>query len=314
MSLPLVHHPGYTIELPPEHPFPMAKFRVLRRQLDVAAIRRVAQWLEPEPVTAATLSLVHEPAYINALFQGDLDAAAQRRSGFRWSPELVQRVRLETGGTLLTVEAALASGLAVNTAGGTHHAHPDFASGYCLINDIAVAAADAVRHGRAHRVLIIDLDVHQGDGTARMFADTPEVFTFSVHAARNFPARKATSDRDVGLPNDTDDDGYMTVLRQELPELLSQVQPDLVIYDAGVDVHKDDRLGHLALTDYGLRERDAYVIQEVRQGDIPLAAVIGGGYDRDLEALAARHAFLHHAAAEFLYCEEPLGSGSGRRR
>lgn len=300
MRLPLVHHPGYTIELPPEHPFPMAKFRVLRRQLEAPAIRQVAQWLEPEPVSAATVNRVHDQAYIDAFFNGGMDAVAQRRSGFRWSPELVERVRLETGGTLLTVATALTSGLAVNTAGGTHHAHADFASGYCLVNDIAVAAADVVERGRAQRVLIVDLDVHQGDGTARMFADKPEIFTFSMHAARNFPARKATSDRDVGLHNGTDDDGYMAVLYRELPDLLSHVQPDLVIYDAGVDVHKDDRLGHLALTDDGLRQRDAYVIQQVRGAGIPLAAVIGGGYDRDLDALAARHAYLHHAAADFV--------------
>lgn len=300
MSLTVIHHPGYTIEMPAHHPFPMAKFRVLRELLGQASLALPIDWQQPDPVSLEALSRVHEREYIKALLNGQLERAAQRRSGFVWSASLIERVRVETGGTLLTVEAALASGLACNSAGGTHHAHADAASGYCLINDLAVAAAHALAKGWATRVLIVDLDVHQGDGTARLFAREPGVFTFSLHAARNFPARKAKSDLDVALENGVTDVAYMHALSSYLPGLLAAYQPDLVLYDAGVDVHRDDRLGYLNLTDSGLYQRDGYVLSACRAREIPVAAVIGGGYDRDIAALAARHAQLHRAAADVL--------------
>ncbi|MDN3517278.1 histone deacetylase [Aquisalimonas lutea] len=296
MGLPFIHHPGYTIELPAAHPFPMRKFTALREQLCPLAAGAAIDWLQPEPVDRDALRRVHTRDYIEAFFGGRVDRIAQRRSGFQWSEELVSRVRLETAGTLLTVEAALAEGLALNTAGGTHHAHADTASGYCLINDIAVAAAHALARGWVRRVLVVDLDVHQGDGTAALFQDVPEVFTFSMHAGTNFPARKQHGDLDVALPKGMADDTYLDALAARLPELLEQFRPDVVIYDAGVDVHERDRLGHLALTDAGIRQRDEYVIRACRSAGVPVAAVIGGGYDRDIEALAARHALLHQAA------------------
>jgi len=274
----------------------MDKFRVLRELLALEAVGVAAQWLTPDPVPERILRLVHDADYLRAFLAGTLDAAAQKRSGFVWSAELVHRTRLEVGGTVLTVEAALQHGLACNTAGGTHHAHADAASGYCLLNDLAVAAAHARAMGWARRILIVDLDVHQGDGTARIFRDEPQVFTFSMHGASNFPARKQSSDLDIPLPRGTDDHAYLACLRREMPRLLAQFRPELVLYDAGVDVHRDDRLGHLALTDAGLAARDAYVLGTCRDAGLPVAAVIGGGYDRDLEALADRHAQLHRAA------------------
>ncbi|MFO7908488.1 MAG: histone deacetylase [Halomonas sp.] len=300
MPLTVIHHPGYTIELPDNHPFPMLKFRVLREQLAKAQLAMPIGWETPQPVSLQALHRVHSEEYISALINGQLDPAAQRRSGFGWSPDLVERVRLETGGTLLTVEAALATGLACNSAGGTHHAHADAASGYCLINDLAVAAADALARGWVSRVLIVDLDVHQGDGTARLFTHEMGVFTFSVHAGRNFPARKARSDLDIALANGLEDADYLSALQARLPGLLAAYQPDLVLYDAGVDVHRDDRLGYLSLSDAGLYQRDFYVLAACRERNIPVAAVIGGGYDRDIAALAARHAQLHRAAADVL--------------
>ena len=296
MRLPIIHHPGYSIDLPDGHPFPMGKFRALRRQLHWLDASGGAEWIEPEEVTEAALLRVHTAEYVDAFLGGGLDAAAQRRSGFKWSEALVSRVRLETGGTLRTVEAALATGLALNTAGGTHHAHADAASGYCLINDIAVAAAHALAMGWVGRILVIDLDVHQGDGTAGLFARRPEVFTFSVHAQSNVPARKLTSDLDVGLSRGVGDTEYLDALGHRLPGLLTSFGPQLVIYDAGVDVHARDRLGHLSLSDAAIRARDSYVIRTCREAKIPVAAVIGGGYDRDIEALAARHAILHETA------------------
>ncbi len=297
MPLPLIHHPGYTIDLPPRHPFPMAKFRVLHEVLATEPSGTQAEWITPAPATGTQLARVHHRDYLRAFLGGTLSAAAQRRSGFRWSEALVERTLLEVGGTLATVEAALATGLACNTAGGTHHAHADAASGYCLINDLAVAAAEALDRGWVERILIVDLDVHQGDGTARLFRDHHQVFTFSMHGAANFPARKQHSDLDIGLPRGTGDAGYLAHLEASLPQLLAQFAPDLVLYDAGVDVHADDRLGHLALSDAGLLTRDHYVLASCREADIPVAAVIGGGYDRDLEALAGRHAQLHRAAS-----------------
>ncbi|WP_290648555.1 histone deacetylase [Aquisalimonas sp.] len=299
MKLPVVHHPGYTIALPEAHPFPMAKFRVLREHLDTSPMHASAQWLRPEPVSLAAVRRVHTAEYLDALLDGSLDRAAQRRSGFKWSEDLVLRVRLETGGTLMTVEAALDAGLACNTAGGTHHAHAGAASGYCLINDIAVATAHARAEGWAQRVLVVDLDVHQGDGTAGLFDREPDVFTFSMHAASNFPAHKGRSDLDIALRKGVSDEEYLQALASTLPGLLQTFRPDLVIYDAGVDVHRHDRLGHLALTDEGISRRDRYVFGCCREAGIPVAAVIGGGYDRDLDALASRHARLHQAAVEY---------------
>ena len=300
MPLPLIHHPGYTIALPPRHPFPMAKFRVLRDILAAEETGRGAEWITPQPANEASLARIHTPEYLRAFLGGSMSGAAQRRSGFRWSEALVERTLLEVGGTLTTVEAALDTGLACNTAGGTHHAHADAASGYCLINDLAVAAAHALAHGWVDRILIVDLDVHQGDGTARLFRHDQRVFTFSMHGAANFPARKQHSDLDIALPRGTDDAAYLHQLTASLPPVLVQFAPDLVLYDAGVDVHADDRLGHLALTDNGLFARDHYVLTTCREAQIPVAAVIGGGYDRDLEALAQRHARLHRAASQLV--------------
>ena len=296
MTLAAVHHPDYTFDLPARHPFPMAKFRILRHQL-IEFDDRI-QWHQPEMADRSALESAHTPAYLEALLTGGLDHAAQRRSGFPWSEALVRRVRLETGGTLLAARLALTEGLALNAAGGTHHAHADYASGYCLLNDLAVTTKTLLAEQRVRRVLIIDLDVHQGDGTARLLADEPNAVTLSVHAARNFPARKALGDEDIDLESGLTDTAYLEVLTDRIPPAIDRVQPDLVIYDAGVDVHTADRLGHLDLTDEGLYRRDRYVIDTVRSRGIPLAGVIGGGYDRDLEALCRRHRQLFVAALD----------------
>lgn len=289
-----VHHPGYTIPLPAGHPFPMEKFRVLREQL--AALP--ARWHRPGPARWTDLARVHTRPYLAAFRDGGVGGRAQRRTGFPWSPALVERTLLETGGTVLTAALALEHGLACNTAGGTHHAFADHGSGYCLINDLAVAARWALAEGGVRRLLVVDLDVHQGDGTAVLLADEPRAVTFSMHCADNFPARKQASDRDRALPRGTGDAAYLAALAEELPALLARHRPELVLYDAGADVHAGDRLGHLALSDAGLAARDGYVLRTCRAHGAATAAVIGGGYDRDLAALAARHAQLHRAAAD----------------
>lgn len=274
----------------------MAKFTLLRRLLDRQGGCR---FHEPAPATRSQLESSHDPAYLTALASGRLDRKAQRRSGFACTPALFARCALETGGTCRAVELALEHGLACNAAGGTHHAHFDFASGYCLLNDLVVA----VHHARTlgvRRILILDCDVHQGDGTARLLREDTEVLTVSVHCAENFPSRKAASDCDIALPRGSGDAAYLQAIDDHFPHLLDTTQPELVLYDAGVDVHRDDRLGHLALSDHGLLARDAAVIQMVRDRGIPLVGVIGGGYDRDIDALVARHALLFEAARAYL--------------
>ncbi|WP_348674873.1 histone deacetylase [uncultured Abyssibacter sp.] len=297
--LPIVFHPVYSkVVLPDRHPFPMSKFGMLREELLAQGIAVADQFSEPEPADVELLSLAHDRDYLRRLIHGDLSAAEVRRQGFPWSPALVARSMAAVGGTCHTLELALSAGLAAHCAGGTHHAHRDFGSGYCVLNDLAVAAAWALASGRVGRVLIIDCDVHQGDGTARIFEREPRVFTLSFHAATNFPVRKAVSDRDVALARDTGDAGYLAALAEHIPEVMDRFRPDCVLYDAGADVHVADRLGHLALTDDGMRARDRYVIEQCLRRDVPVACVIGGGYDRDVPALVRRHVFVHEQASK----------------
>ncbi|REC93637.1 histone deacetylase family protein [Kushneria indalinina] len=302
MRLPLIHHPGYTFEWPERHPFPMAKFRALRQQLSALGFDDdpLIDWVTPTPPASTALLRAHTEAWLQTFYLGDSDPKARKRSGFDWSPQLAERTLLEVGGTLSTLRAALETGLACNTAGGTHHAYPDAASGYCLLNDLAVAAHEAMAVYGVTNILIIDCDVHQGDGTAFAFQNDPRVFTCSIHGADNFPFTKRQSDRDIALPRGTDDAAYQAVLEREIPALLDRLQPELVFFDAGADVHAGDRLGHFELSLDGIYRRDLFVLHQCRARSIPVAAVIGGGYDRNLAALAERHAQLFLAARELL--------------
>ncbi|MEM9347190.1 MAG: histone deacetylase [Planctomycetota bacterium] len=298
--LPLVYSPAYVTPLPDGHRFPMPKFGILRDLLIEHGIAKPEQFHCPPIGSFELISSVHDPAYVQSFFDGSIDRDAVRRIGLPWSDGLVTRTRTAVAGTLLTCNLALEHGLACNTAGGTHHAHRTFGSGFCIFNDIAVAARTLTDRGSVDHVMIIDLDVHHGDGTATIFANDPRVFTFSMHCEKNFPARKPPSDLDVALEKGVGDQQYLDMLEQHLPPLLEQVEPDLVIYDAGVDVHRDDRLGHLELTDEGLYQRDRYVIEQCRSHGIPTACVIGGGYDQDHNRLAWRHATVHRAATDIL--------------
>ncbi|MEQ9461212.1 MAG: histone deacetylase [Phycisphaeraceae bacterium] len=294
--LPLIHSEHYDAPVPSGHRFPMPKFLILRETLDSLGISQHAQYHRPEAASLKHLLLVHTPDYLDAFINGTLTDDHLRRIGLPWSPHLVRRTITAVGGTILTVQQALTHGLACNTAGGTHHAFPDHGSGFCILNDLAVAARTALTEGWAARVLIIDLDVHQGDGTAFALADEPHAVTFSMHCRSNFPLRKQASDLDLPLDDHLDDAAYLDLLEQTLPDLLERTQPDLVLYDAGVDVHADDRLGRLNLTDHGILTRDKFVLNSCLNLDIPIAAVIGGGYDHDHHKLAERHSLLHQAA------------------
>ncbi len=300
MPLPVVYHPAYSADLPPEHPFPMAKFRRLHEHLLGSGAVAPHQVHTPEPVSRAILAGAHGAAYVDAVLGGRLDPRAVRRIGFPITDGVVARSRSAVAGTLLAARLALEHGIACNTAGGSHHAHSDHGAGYCVFNDVVVAGRALLAEGAIRRVLVIDLDVHQGDGTAAMCAGDPRLFTFSMHCERNFPAAKAVSDRDVALPAGLDDAGYLEILDRELRALLPRVDPDLVFYNAGVDPHAEDRLGRLALTDAGLAARERTVLGACRARGVPVAGVLGGGYTRDLDALVARHALLFHAAQAML--------------
>jgi acetoin utilization deacetylase AcuC-like enzyme len=283
----------FVLPLPPGHRFPMVKYRLLREALthELPAVRM----LEAPAATDGELALAHEPGYVEAVVSGALNAAEQREIGFPWSPAMVERSRRSVGATIAAARAALQEGVAGNLAGGTHHARADRGSGYCVFNDIAVAArlmqAEWQRARRALlRVAVIDLDVHQGNGTATIFRDDPTVFTLSVHGARNFPFRKEESDLDVELPDGCRDAAYLAALDRALDSLWARHgdgPPGLVFYLAGADPHESDRLGRLKLSTAGLAERDRRVFSACSARGIPVALAMGGGYGEPIEATVA---------------------------
>ena len=298
MDLPLVYHPEYSAPMASTHRFPMAKFRLLRDLLLRDGAMVESQFVCPTLTPWDWIERIHEPEYVDGYRHGTLDAKAQRRIGLPWSEAIARRTRIAVGGTVLTARLALDHGLACNLAGGTHHAFPDHGSGFCIFNDIAVTARVLLDERAVQRILIIDLDVHQGDGTAWILRDEPRVFTFSMHCGANFPLRKQTSDLDVPLAVGTEDEAYLRTLDHHLEDLLAQVKPDLVLYDAGVDTHQGDRLGKLAMTDTGIFQREMQVLGTCIRAGYPVACVIGGGYSTNINTLVHRHSLLHRAAAQ----------------
>lgn len=271
----------FMLPLPEGHRFPMAKYRLLRERVIAAGLESTL--VEPPAVTDEQLLYVHDAAYVERVKTGTLSADAVRRLGFPWSAQLVERSRRSVGGTIAAVRAALEDGVSVNLAGGTHHAFTDRGEGFCVFNDAVVAARVAQRAGRVRRVAIIDLDVHQGDGTATLCADDPSIFTLSVHGARNYPLRKAVSDLDIALPDDTPDDEYLEAVDGGVRRALVVSRPDVAIYLAGADPFVGDRLGRLAVTKAGLRERDRIVLEKCRCAGVPVAIVMSGGYADPIE-------------------------------
>ena len=275
----------------------MAKFKLLHQLLlDQGLIER-KQIYVPLSIARRDLEEIHPRRYHETFSRDQLTRPEQRRIGLPATSALVQRTWLAVGGTLLTARLALRYGLANHLAGGTHHAHPDFGSGFCIFNDCAVAARVLLRRHAVEKILIVDLDVHQGDGSAACFQADERVTTFSVHAASNFPLRKVNSDIDIPLPDGTEDQDYLAAIGDQLPNVLDELKPQLVLFNAGVDPHRDDRLGRLHLSDDGLLMRDRLVLDACLRRKIPVATVIGGGYDT-LEPLVRRHAIVFRAAAE----------------
>ncbi len=278
----------FVLPLPAGHRFPMEKYRLLREQ--VAAQLPSVSLTEPPPAADVDLARAHDPEYIDRLAGGQLTKIEQQKIGFPWSEAMVERSRRSAGATLAACRAALAAqSIAVNLAGGTHHAYPDRGEGFCCFNDAAVAARTMQAEGLAHRVLILDLDVHQGNGTAVVFQHDPTVFTVSLHGEDNYPFQKEVSDIDRGLPNGTGDTDYLACLDEVLEETSRQFSPDLLIYLAGADPLASDRLGRLALSHEGLRDRDQRVLAFAEALGLPVAVAMAGGYARPIEDTVAAH-------------------------
>jgi acetoin utilization deacetylase AcuC-like enzyme len=296
--LPIAFAPCYAHPLPAGHRFPMLKYELLPEQLLHEGTATAADFfLAQPPLTDDDILRVHDAGYYQRLRQGQLTRQEERATGFPWSPELFEREITILGGTIEAARRALPQGIAFNIAGGTHHAFRDRGEGFCLLNDQAVAAAWLLAHGHARRVLIVDLDVHQGNGTAAIFRHEPRVFTFSMHGGRNYPARKEQSDLDLPLPDGTDDAQYFALLADTLPRLLDQVQPDFVFYLAGVDVLATDKLGHLALSRTGCRQRDELVLSLCHRHQLPVVVCMGGGYSERIADIVEAHANTFRVAA-----------------
>ena len=281
----------YPLPLPEGHRFPASKYSLLRRRLEAhAAAGAALEFVEPHAATDEELLRVHDRGYVGRVFSGTLTRDEQRRIGFPWSEPLVERSLRSTGAAIDAAAAAVDDGIAASLAGGTHHAGTSWGEGFCVVTDTAVAAREMQARGAARRVLILDCDVHQGNGTAEIFAADPTVFTMSIHGARNFPLRKHPSSLDVPLDDGTDDDAYLAALAPAVAESFDRGRPDLVFYIAGADPYEHDRLGRLRLTKQGLFDRDRLVLDAARAAGVPLAIVLGGGYSADLDAIVDIHA------------------------
>jgi acetoin utilization deacetylase AcuC-like enzyme len=290
----------FVLPLPETHRFPMAKYQLLRQELVEQGVIAPRDLEVPEPAAWDDLRLVHDADYVDRVAGGTLPTEVQRRIGFPWSPEMVERSRRSVGATIAAAREVVGArpsirsaraghAVAANLAGGTHHAFSDRGEGYCVFNDVAVAARVLQRDGLTHRAVVVDCDVHQGNGTASIFRDDPSVFTLSLHGAHNFPFKKEVSDLDVTFGDGAGDDEYLSALAAHLPHVLDAHRPDLVFYLAGADPYENDRLGRLKLTIKGLQTRDRMVFSACRQRDLPIVITMSGGYCPDVHAIVSIH-------------------------
>jgi acetoin utilization deacetylase AcuC-like enzyme len=294
--LRVFHSDSHLVPLPAGHRFPMPKYRLLRTALLQEGVLLPDELIPAEPAELEALARVHTPRWLHAVLEGRLSEAEVRRLGFPWSEALVMRSRAAVGGTCAAALVALEEGFAGNLAGGTHHAFADHGEGFCVFNDIAVSIRALQAMRRIGRVAVVDLDVHQGNGTAAVFAEDASVFTFSMHGEHNFPFRKQRSSLDVGLEDGTTDAVYLDALYRHLPHVLDAARPELVYYQAGVDPLALDTLGRLALSQAGLEARDRFVFESARRRNLPLVVTLGGGYARPLSATVAAHVGTYRAA------------------
>ena len=300
----------FILPLPPDHRFPIDKYTRLRQTILEQGIVTAQDLRIPEPASLEQIGYAHQNDYIGRVFNGRLSKKEIRRIGFPWSPELVERSRRSVGGTIAACRTAFQDGIAINLAGGTHHAHADFGSGFCIFNDCAIAARTMQGEDRTSQVVILDCDVHQGDGTAAIFSSDPSIFTFSIHGARNFPFRIEHSDLDLAMEDDTGDEIYLKALEDGLERIFSHFNAGLVIYLAGADPFIDDRLGRLALSKVGLGKRDQLVICYAKEAGLPLAIVMAGGYARDVNDTVDIHVNTVSLASKITESNRPITSAN----
>lgn len=293
--------PEYVLPLPPNHRFPMSKYEVLPQQLLYEGTLREGNFFKPYPVSEKHILAVHDWLYWNKLKNLSLSAAEIRRTGFPLTAALVKREIIIMQGTLMCTHYARQYGVAMNIAGGTHHAFTYKGEGFCLLNDQAIAAQYALDEGLASKVLIVDLDVHQGNGTAQIFRNEPRVFTFSMHGANNYPLIKENSDLDIGLPDGTTDSFYLKTLDVNLKHIIDQVQPDLMFFQSGVDILETDKLGRLCITREGCSQRDRIVLETAKRFKIPVVVSMGGGYSEDFRDIVEAHANTYRVAQEIFF-------------
>jgi len=296
-NLPIVNHEDYFAKIGDDHKFPINKFGELANYLTLKKI--VKEFYKPYPCSDETLKRAHSTNYIKDIRNKTLDEKGIKKIGFPLVDSVVQRSLIATGGTVLSSKLALKFGLACNTAGGSHHANFDGGAGYCVFNDVAVAAQHLLKKGLAKKILICDLDVHQGNGNSDIFKNNKNVFTFSMHSKSNYPAKKSISDLDIELEDNMEDKKYIEILKLNLHQL-NQENFDYAFYIAGVDVHFNDRLGKLKISDEGVKERDEIVTENFFSKNIPLCGVLGGGYNKDFNKLVELHSFLHQSCAKLI--------------
>lgn len=292
---------AYVLPLPPNHRFPMSKYEVLPQQLLHEGTLRDGNFFRPEPLSEERIVRTHDAAYWEKLKTLGLSEREVRRTGFPLNEALVNREITIVNGTVRCAEYALQHGVAMNIAGGTHHAFTHKGEGFCLLNDIALAAHHLLDNGLAEKILVVDVDVHQGNGTAQIFRDDPRVFTFSMHGANNYPLIKETSDLDIGLADGTNDRFYLSTLDRNLKTLLEEVEPDFMFFQSGVDILDTDRLGRLGVTREGCKERDRLVLTAAKSNGIPLVASMGGGYSEDFRDIIEAHANTYRLAQEIYF-------------
>tara|TARA_B100000683_G_scaffold165381_1_gene159262 strand:+ start:803 stop:1696 length:894 start_codon:yes stop_codon:yes gene_type:complete len=297
MELPIVNHKDYVAKIDDDHKFPIKKFGELAKYLIEEKI--VTKFYEPAPCSIETLKEAHSEKYILDIKNKTLSEKDIKKIGFPFNDSVVRRSFVATGGTVLASKLAINFGLACNTAGGSHHANFDGGAGYCVFNDVAVAAKYLLNRGLANRILIVDLDVHQGNGNSDIFKDNSNVFTFSMHSKSNYPAKKSLSDLDVELKDNTEDKEYLDILKFNLANLNDE-NFDFIFYIAGVDIHYNDRLGKLKITDQGINLRDNIVIDNFFSKRIPICGVLGGGYNKDFNKLIELHSSLHKTCAKYI--------------
>lgn len=299
--LKIAHHTAYIHPLPEGHRFPMLKYELIPEQLLYEGLVNKDNFFEPKLADFQTACLAHDPTYVRHLFDLTLDTKVVRRIGFPLSQGLVDRERYILDGTIKSALYAMEHGVSFNTAGGTHHAGANFGEGFCLMNDQAVAAAYLLKKRIAQRILILDLDVHQGNGTAHIFQDHPDIITFSMHGDKNYPFVKEKSHYDVPLENDTADQAYLEILESQLQLVFSEVKPDFVFYQAGVDILATDKLGKLKVSAAGCKQRDNMVLNYCRQAAVPIQVSMGGGYSSDIRDIVNAHVETYRVAINLFF-------------